>query len=38
MEPVRQGGGLNARGVAKYSIFGPVEGYISESVQDKEVN
>jgi len=26
-------GGLNARGVAKYSDFGPVEGYISETVQ-----
>jgi len=22
-------GGLNARGVAKYSDFGPIEGYIS---------
>ena len=28
------GGGLNARGVAKYSDFGPFEGYISETVQD----
>ena len=27
--------GLNARGVAKYSDFRPVEGYISERVQDK---
>jgi len=26
--------GLNARGVAEYSDFGPVEGYISETVQD----
>jgi len=26
--------GLNARGVAKYSDFGPVEGYISETVQE----
>ena len=28
--------GLNARGVAKYSNFGPIEdeGYISETVQD----
>jgi len=26
--------GLNARGVAKYSDFGPIEGYISETVQD----
>jgi len=24
---------LNARGVAKYSDFGPIEGYISETVQ-----
>jgi len=27
-------GELNARGVAKYSDFGPIEGYISEMVQD----
>jgi len=27
--------GLNARGVAKYSDFGPVEGYISETMQDR---
>ena len=27
-------GWLNARGVAKYSDFGPFEGYISETVQD----
>ena len=27
-------GELNARGVAIYSDFGPVEGYISETVQD----
>ena len=26
--------GLNARGVAKYSDFGPVECYISETVQN----
>jgi len=25
--------GLNARGVAKYSEFGPIEGYTSETVQ-----
>jgi len=25
---------LNPRGVAKYSDFGPIEGYISETVQD----
>jgi len=29
------GGWLNARGVAKYSDFGPIEGYISETVQDR---
>jgi len=28
-------GGLNARGVAKYSDFGPIESYISETVQDR---
>jgi len=28
-------GGLNARGLAIYSDFGPIEGYISETVQDK---
>jgi len=33
-EPLRQGG-LNARGVAKYSDFGPIEGYISEMLQDR---
>jgi len=27
-------GGLNATGVGKYSDFGPVEDYISETVQD----
>ena len=27
--------GLNARGVAKYSGFGPIEGYIWETVQDR---
>jgi len=26
---------LNARGVAKYSDFGPIAGYISETVQDR---
>jgi len=29
------GGGLNARGVAKYSDFGLINGYISETVQDR---
>ena len=28
-------GGLNARGVAKYSDYGPIEGNISETVQDR---
>jgi len=27
--------GLNTREVAKYSDFGPIEGYISETVQDR---
>jgi len=27
-------GELNPRGVAKYSDFGPIDGYISETVQD----
>jgi len=27
--------GLNATGVAKYSDFGRIEGYISETVQDR---
>jgi len=28
-------GGLNTKGVAKYSDFGPIEGYISKTVQDR---
>jgi len=28
-------GELNTRGVAKYSDFGPIERYISETVQDR---
>jgi len=28
-------GELNTRGVAKYSDFGPIDGYISENVQDR---
>ena len=28
-------GELNARGVAEYCDFGPIERYISETVQDK---
>ena len=33
--PPAGGGGVNARGVAEYSDFGPIEGYISETVQDR---
>jgi len=33
-EPLR-GGGLNARGIAKIGDFGPIEGYLSQTVQDK---
>jgi len=28
-------GGVKHKGVAKYSDFGPIEGYISETVQDR---
>jgi len=28
-------GKVNARGVAKYRDFGPIEGYISETVQER---
>jgi len=28
-------GELNTKGVAKYSDFGPIDGYISETVQDR---
>jgi len=28
-------GELNTRGVAKYSDFRPIDGYISETVQDR---
>ena len=28
-------GELNTRGVAEYSDFGPIDGYISETVQDR---
>ena len=34
-EPLRRGGELNPRGVAKYSDFGPIEGYVSETVEDR---
>jgi len=37
-EPLRRGRELNARGVAKYSDFGPIKGYISETVQDRSVS
>ena len=33
-EPLRRGK-LNTRGVVKYSDFGPIDGYISETVQDR---
>jgi len=33
-KPLHRGDGLNARGVTKYSDFGHIEGYISETVQD----
>jgi len=29
-------GEINTRGVAKYSDFGPIDGYISETVQDRK--
>ena len=31
-------GGLNPRGVAKYSDFRPFEGYISETMQDCDIS
>jgi len=34
-EPLYRGV-LNARGVAKYTDFGHIEGYISETVQDRK--
>ena len=33
--PSAGAGELNTRGVAKYSDFGPIDGYISETVQDR---
>jgi len=33
--PLSGGGRLNARGVAKYSDFGIIDGYVSETVQDR---
>jgi len=35
LPPPSGGGGLNARGVAEYSDFGLIKGYISETVQDR---
>jgi len=35
--PPSIGVGLNAIGAAKYSDFGPIEGYISEMVQDRRL-
>ena len=29
---------LNSRGVAEYSDFGPIDGYISETVQDRRLS
>ena len=34
-KPYVGGGGLNRRGVAKYSDYGPFQGYTSETVHDK---
>jgi len=34
MQGTAPSGGLNTKGVAKYSDFGPIEGYISETEQD----
>ena len=31
-------GELNTRGVAEYSDFGPIERYISETEQDRELS
>jgi len=33
--PTVERGKVNARGVAKYRDFGPIEGYISETVQER---
>jgi len=32
-EPLRQGGGLNATRLAKYSDFGPIEGYLGHGAR-----
>jgi len=31
-------GELNTRGVVKYNDFGPIDGYISETVQDRRLS
>ena len=38
-EGTPRSGALNARGVSKYSDFGPIEGYISKTVglQDRRI-
>jgi len=33
--PPSGGGGIKRKGVAKYSHFGHIKGYISETVQDR---
>jgi len=35
VNPSVGGGGVSVKGVDKYSDFGPIEGYISETVQDR---
>ena len=35
-EPLRRGRELNARGVAKYSDFRPIEFHMLETVQDRK--
>jgi len=35
-DPLRRGGGLNAKGVAKYTDFGDWGGHILETVQDRK--
>jgi len=35
---IPQSGELNTRGVAEYSDFGPIEGYISETMQDRSLS
>ena len=35
MQETAPSGGLNTKGLAKYSDFGPIDGNISETVQDR---